>query len=108
VTGEAGYGWVRVQRLALGMSQEDCARRAGISRNYLSQLERGVSDNPSERVVKRLRNLLGVAVSGCTTAHLNLSMVVNYAGIFRGLLCEDCGRRWDLYEIRRALGGEFA
>jgi len=41
----------------------------------------------------------------CPTSHLELSMVVSYVGGFRGLLCEDCGRHWDLQDIRWVLCG---
>ena len=51
---------VRERRLADGLSQEDLAERAGISRNYLSQIERGVSTNLSQSVVRRISEALGL------------------------------------------------
>jgi len=39
----------------------------------------------------------------CKTNHLGLSMVVNFMGAFHGLLCEDCGRWWSLFELRDVL-----
>ena len=51
---------VRERRLADGLSQVDLAERAGISRNYLSQIERGVSTNLSQSVVRRISEALGL------------------------------------------------
>jgi len=53
------YDWIRNRRVALGMTQQECANRAGISRTYLSNLERGVSANPTWTIVARLSRVLG-------------------------------------------------
>ena len=51
----------RVQRFILRLSQAEVARRVGISRPWLSQIEtRQVT--PSPKVKVRLANVLGVAV----------------------------------------------
>jgi transcriptional regulator with XRE-family HTH domain len=63
---EHAHDWIRKRRDGLGLSQEELARRARISRTYLSNLERGVSRNPSWAVLERLRAALGGAVSGNT------------------------------------------
>ena len=44
----------------LDMSQNELARRCGMSRAYMSQLMRGVR-SPSPRVRRRLQKVLGVA-----------------------------------------------
>lgn len=52
------YDWIRNRRVALGMTQQECADRAGISRTYLSNLERGESANPTWSIVDRLAQVL--------------------------------------------------
>jgi DNA-binding XRE family transcriptional regulator len=52
------------KRLASGLSQEDLAHRAGVTRNYYQQLERGHlpnrnPTNPSLKVILRLARELG-------------------------------------------------
>jgi len=54
---------VRDRRVEEDWSQEDLARKADISRNYLSQIERGVATNLSWRVVERLATVLGLRPS---------------------------------------------
>ncbi|MBU0513922.1 MAG: helix-turn-helix transcriptional regulator [Proteobacteria bacterium] len=46
-----------------GLSQEELARKVDISRNYLSQIERGVATNLSWQVVERLITTLGIRSS---------------------------------------------
>lgn len=48
---------VRGRRVALGLSQEEVAFRAGMKRSYLSDLERGVR-NPTVRALARLATAL--------------------------------------------------
>lgn len=45
---------VSERRKELGLYQKDLAQRAGISRNYLSQIERGEAHNVSTRVLSQL------------------------------------------------------
>ncbi len=52
---------VRAMRLALNLSQEELAFRAGVDRTYVSQIERGVG-NPSVRVLLKISKILGVDV----------------------------------------------
>lgn len=51
---------VRQRRIAKELSQEELAERVGISRNYLSQIERGVSTNLSLEVARKLSEELGI------------------------------------------------
>ncbi len=53
---------VREKRQEEGMSQAILAEKAGISRNYLSQIERGEAVNLSWVVKKQLADRLGIAV----------------------------------------------
>lgn len=45
---------IRQHRLEHSWSQETLAEKTDISRNYLSQLERGQADNPSWRIVQKI------------------------------------------------------
>lgn len=59
---------VRDRRTEEGLSQEKLAQAVGISRNYLSQIERGQATNLSWQVMERLTSELGFKVeSGCET-----------------------------------------
>jgi transcriptional regulator with XRE-family HTH domain len=51
---------VRDRRLQERLSQQDLADRVGISRNYLSQIERGQATNLSWQVMERLTAILGL------------------------------------------------
>ncbi|PLS77666.1 MAG: hypothetical protein CYG59_22615 [Chloroflexi bacterium] len=53
---------VRAQRIQEGLSQDELARRVGISRNYLSQIERGDATNLSWPIMHRLATELGLTV----------------------------------------------
>lgn len=55
---------VRSRREAEGWSQERLANAVGISRNYLSQIERGVARNLSWQVATRLSTALGLGLNG--------------------------------------------
>ena len=55
---------VRDRREKEGWSQEGLAKKVGISRNYLSQIERGVATNLSWQVVNRLAAALGLETTG--------------------------------------------
>lgn len=64
---------VRTRRIEEGWSQEELARKADISRNYLSQIERGMATNLSWQVVERLRVALGLSRSEISEEHWNRS-----------------------------------
>lgn len=51
---------VRERRMLEGLSQEELARKVDISRNYLSQIERGEATNLSWQLVERLTTILGL------------------------------------------------
>ena len=51
---------VRKRRCEEGLSQEKLAQAVGISRNYLSQIERGKATNLSWQVMNRLTAALGM------------------------------------------------
>ena len=53
---------VRERRVEEGLSQEKLAQAVGISRNYLSQIERGQATNLSWQVMERLTSVLGLKV----------------------------------------------
>lgn len=49
---------IREYRRKHKLSQSELAIQVGISRNYLSQIERGISDNPSWRIRERLTRMV--------------------------------------------------
>lgn len=53
-------GQVRKRRRQEKLSQEELAKQVGISRNYLSQIERGQATNISWQVMERLTSILGL------------------------------------------------
>jgi len=53
---------IRLARTRARLSQEELARRAGLNRTYLSQVENGHSD-PTTSVVARLAEALGVSLA---------------------------------------------
>lgn len=54
---------VKRRRMEDGMSQEELADRVGISRTYISLLERGQATNLSWSVVSKLNTILGIKVA---------------------------------------------
>lgn len=46
-----------------GMTQEQAAKKAGVTKSYVSQLETGLRKNPSLPVLRRLAKALGVPVT---------------------------------------------
>jgi ribosome-binding protein aMBF1 (putative translation factor) len=53
---------IRNERSVLGISQEDLAERAGLHRNYVSDLERGARD-PSISSIEKIAQALNLSVS---------------------------------------------
>jgi len=51
---------VRLRRRQEGLSQQELAEKVGISRNYLSQIERGQATNLSWQVMEKLTSVLGL------------------------------------------------
>ncbi len=60
---------VRDRRKQEKLSQGDLAQQVEISRNYLSQIERGEATNLSWKVRQRLCEVLGLAVDGIESSH---------------------------------------
>ena len=52
--------WVRGRRVAAGVNQRDLAARAGISRSYLCDIERGRGGQPSLACLDRIAGALSV------------------------------------------------
>jgi XRE family transcriptional regulator of biofilm formation len=53
---------LRKRREELGLTQEQVAKAAKVTRNYITMLERGARKSPSLPVLKRLARALGVPV----------------------------------------------
>jgi len=62
VTTECFGERVRYQRIQEGLSQSELAEKVGISRTYLSEIERGIATNLSWKVVEGLAAELGLKV----------------------------------------------
>lgn len=54
-----------------GLTLSEVAERAGISKSYLSNIERDVNRNPSIRVSKKIASVLGVELKTLLTAEEN-------------------------------------
>jgi transcriptional regulator with XRE-family HTH domain len=52
---------LRTLRRERRMTQEELAKKARVTRDYISQLETGLRDNPSLPVLRRLAKALGVS-----------------------------------------------
>lgn len=59
---------MRDRRRQEGLSQAALAEQVGISRNYLSQIERGKATNLSWQVRQALVDLLGIAATGAVAS----------------------------------------
>jgi transcriptional regulator with XRE-family HTH domain len=55
--------WLKMLRGEKGLTQDTVAKRAKVTKPYLSQLETGKRKNPSLPVLKRLAKALGVPVT---------------------------------------------
>jgi transcriptional regulator with XRE-family HTH domain len=53
---------IRERRIQEGLSQDELAQRASLSRNYLSQIEREQATNLSWQVMERLATALGLTL----------------------------------------------
>jgi len=62
---------VRERRIQEGLSQGELARKVNISRNYLSQIERGEATNLSWQLVERLTTMLGLKEERSKEAQLD-------------------------------------
>ncbi len=52
---------LRTWRRERGLTQEELAKKAKVTKFYISQLETGLRDNPSLPVLRRLAKALGVS-----------------------------------------------
>lgn len=103
---------VRSRRAKADMSQEDLAARVGISRVYLSQIERGVAPNVSPEVRRKLSDELGLTTEGAPsdTELGGLQRLIQEKGLTEAdvgtlLRIEFRGRRPETYEEWSALYG---
>lgn len=64
--------WLVDLRKSKGMNQKELASKAGISQNYLSNIEKGFR-NPSGRVALRLSSVLGFDMNLFYQDHANAS-----------------------------------
>jgi len=56
-------GWMlKAMREARGLTQDELAKKAKLSKPYISQIENGVRKNPSLPTLERLAKALGVPV----------------------------------------------
>lgn len=53
---------IKIKRIQKGFTQDELAKNTGISRYYLSALERGKANNPSIDVMKKIAEALEVSV----------------------------------------------
>lgn len=60
---------VRATRKAAGISQEEVARRAGVSLNVINRLERGVILDPHYSTLRGIASALGVPVEDLVREH---------------------------------------
>ena len=72
---------VRERRVEEGLSQEKLAQAVGISRNYLSQIERGQATNLSWQVMERLTSILGLKDSDLVNLPPSLAEFAKTAGL---------------------------
>jgi len=86
--------WIRTNRLLQHVSQRELADRAGISRSYLCDIERGRGTKPSVEALNRIALALGAArtdvlrEAGILEPNLNpqeLSREQKLVALFRGL-----------------------
>lgn len=61
VQGTALGAWIRANRMEQGFSQRELASRAGLSRSYVCDIERGRGAHPSMETMDKLASALGAA-----------------------------------------------
>ncbi|MFG6147951.1 helix-turn-helix domain-containing protein [Halobacillus sp. B23F22_1] len=61
---------IRKLRLGKGLSVNQFANLSGVSKSYISNIERGVQKNPSLSVMRKLANTLDVSLEDLL-AHVN-------------------------------------
>lgn len=53
---------LKLRRIQLGKKQKDVAKEIGISQQYLSNLENGLTNNPNIETMKKLSEVLNISV----------------------------------------------
>ena len=53
---------ISIHRYRLGLSQSELAKAAGVSRNYISRIERGYIDNVSYKILQKICAKLGLTM----------------------------------------------
>ena len=53
---------LKLRRIEINKKQKDIAKDVGISQQYLSNLENGVTNNPSLEIMKKLSKALNTTV----------------------------------------------
>lgn len=53
---------LKLARIRAELTQKELAKRVGITNKYLSQIERGVSLNPSKGIMERISKELNTSV----------------------------------------------
>ena len=70
---------VSKRRKVMGLSQEDLAQKADISRNYVSLIERGEARNVSLNILDRLATALGTTPAELTGESSQESILISSA-----------------------------
>lgn len=89
---------IRDLRKARGLSQRDLAGRADIDFTYLSKIENGRMEPPSEEVIRRVARELGADADG----------LIVLAGKFPSDLARELRTPERVNALRRELAGDFA
>lgn len=55
--------YIKKARSRQGMTARELARRSGVSKSYLSQLETGKNDKPSQEIMQKLADTLNVRIT---------------------------------------------
>lgn len=53
---------LKLRRIEINKKQKDVAKDVGISQQYLSNLENGITNNPSLEIMKKLSEVLNTTV----------------------------------------------
>ncbi|KAB7671709.1 helix-turn-helix domain-containing protein [Bacillus sp. B1-b2] len=62
---------IRYLRLQKGYSISRLAKESGVSKTYLSNLDRGIQDNPSLQILEKIAKKLGTSVDHLISEDFN-------------------------------------
>jgi transcriptional regulator with XRE-family HTH domain len=81
-----GFPIIKVLRDVRGMTQDELAGRAGLSKSYLSRVERGGPDgrDPSLATIRDLANVLGVPIAVLTGQHPPIAAIRRALHVWQG------------------------